>query len=543
MYEFLVGLQGATIILLAPVIYYIWIHQKGREHAFILACSACIEVTAFGYFIEMTAHTMEIATLGTKVAYFGKVYVSMTMFFYICTLCKIKIPEIAIGLGTAFNFFISFLVFTFDSHTLFYTSAEFVNSGLFPHMKYGHGVFYFVYMGEVIVLQIVATIIAILYYHKTTTSGEKKKLVLIYALSVVVTGCLAWFFTGKTGGYDTTSLGYLISTVIFFISMYKFDVMGTVSLVKEQLIDSVEGGVIAVGTDGDEIIFTNDAARKVYPELAVENKIHRISLLDPSPEDNLTLFIDQSVYGVSKKEILEGNKHKGTLYFITDNTGTYYYTELLQNEVANQVENVKNMQSNIILSLADVIEARDGFTGSHIKNTRYYATLIVQGIVKRGLYGDIMTPEYAAMISEAAPLHDIGKIKVPDSILGKPGRLNPTEFEIIKKHSAEGAAIIKQTLSDVESEEYLSVAYEIALYHHEKWDGSGYPFGLSGEDIPLCARIMAVADVYDALCSERSYKKSLPEEEARKIIIEGKGSHFDPVLVDVFIEELSLDSL
>lgn len=543
MYICLVVLQSITILMIAPIVYYVWLHQKGREHVFLLACSASIEVTAIGYLIEMTANTMDIAMLGTKVSYFGKVYISMTMFLYICELCKVKIPEIVIGLFTALNFFISFLVFTNESHNLFYTSAEFIGSGLFPHMKYGHGVFYFIYMGEVIVLQLVSTAIAIARYRKTTLSLDKKKLVIVYALSAAVTICLAWFFTGKTGGYDTTAIGYLICAIFFFVSLYKFDVMGTVSIIKEQLIDSVEGGVIAVGSDGEEIIFTNEMAQNVFPELALSGKIHKISSLNPSPRDSQTLFINQSVYGVSKKEIYEGSKHKGTMYFLTDNTGTYYYTELLQNEVANQVENVKNMQSSIILSLADVIEARDGFTGSHIKNTRYYATLIVQGIMKRDLFPDKMTPEYAAMISEAAPLHDIGKIKVPDSILGKPGRLDKTEFEIIKKHSAEGAAIIKQTLSDVESEEYLSVAYEIALYHHEKWDGSGYPFGLSGEDIPLCARIMAVADVYDALCSERSYKKSLPEEEARQIIIEGKGSHFDPVLVDVFIEELSASSL
>lgn len=539
MFGFLVGLQIATILLLAPVTFYILMHQSSKEHAYLLACSACIEVTAVGYLIEMTAHTMEIAMLGTKVAYIGKVYVSMAMFFFICSFCKIRIPELIAGLFTAFNFFISFLVFTNEAHNLFYTSAEFIDSGIFPHMKYGHGVFYYLYIGEIVVLQIVSLVISIIRYRKSSTSIQKKKLVMVYAMSAVVTACLIWFFTGKTGGYDTTAIGYLICAILCFICIYKYDLMGTVSLIKEQMIDSLEGAVIAVGTDGDEIIFNNEAAEKIYPELSATNRIHKVSALFPPLEDVSTVFKDESVYGVSKKEIYSGNKHKGTMYFLTDNTGTYYYTELLQNEVANQVENVKNMQSNIILSLADVIEARDGFTGSHIKNTRFYATLIVDGIVKRGIYSEKMTPEYAAMITEAAPLHDIGKIKVPDSILGKTGRLDKDEFEIIKKHSAEGAAIIKQTLSDVESEEYLSVAYEIALYHHEKWDGSGYPFGLSGEDIPLCARIMAVADVYDALCSERSYKKSLPEEEARKIIIEGRGSHFDPVLVDVFIEELS----
>jgi HD-GYP domain-containing protein (c-di-GMP phosphodiesterase class II) len=147
-----------------------------------------------------------------------------------------------------------------------------------------------------------------------------------------------------------------------------------------------------------------------------------------------------------------------------------------------------------------------------------------------------LTKEYCSNTAMAAAMHDIGKIKIPDSILNKPGRLTEEEYAIMKKHSAYGAEIIQKTMNDVEERDYITIAYNIARYHHERYDGKGYPDGLKGEDIPLEARIMALADVYDALISERVYKKAFSEEKAREIILEGSGTQFDPNLVPLFLE-------
>lgn len=136
---------------------------------------------------------------------------------------------------------------------------------------------------------------------------------------------------------------------------------------------------------------------------------------------------------------------------------------------------------------------------------------------------------------KAAPLHDIGKIKISDVVLNKPGKLTPEEFEVIKTHAESGGEIIEKTLTDIESDSYLKVAREMALYHHEKWNGTGYPYHLSGEDIPLCARIMAVVDVFDALTSKRVYKDAFPVEKAFRILEESSGSHFDPKIVGTFL--------
>lgn len=197
---------------------------------------------------------------------------------------------------------------------------------------------------------------------------------------------------------------------------------------------------------------------------------------------------------------------------------------------------LRDIQNKIISSFADLVESRDDFTGQHIKRTSEYLRLLVNHLAGKQNYAAQLMEGQREMMIKAAPLHDIGKIKIPDDILNKPGRLTAEEFEIIKTHTMEGHSIIEKTLSNIESREYIKIASQMALYHHEKWDGSGYPCKLSGEDIPLCARIMAVVDVFDALTSKRVYKEAFTSELAFDILAESKGSHFDPEIADAFIE-------
>lgn len=200
-----------------------------------------------------------------------------------------------------------------------------------------------------------------------------------------------------------------------------------------------------------------------------------------------------------------------------------------------QSARVEKIQRSIISSLAAVVEERDESTGDHIQRTETYVKLLLGRMKKLPKYSEL-TKEYCDNVVLAAPMHDIGKIRVPDTILNKPGRLTDEEYETMKTHAAYGSEIIRRTMSGVEEKAYCDVAYRIARHHHERYDGSGYPDGLKGEDIPLEARIMALADVYDALVSERVYKKAFTKEEAKRIILEGSGTQFDPELVPVFLE-------
>ena len=201
-------------------------------------------------------------------------------------------------------------------------------------------------------------------------------------------------------------------------------------------------------------------------------------------------------------------------------------------------ENTVKMQDGLIITMADLVENRDSDTGAHIQKTAAYVKIIVEGLKRKGYYAEKITPKFMSDVVRSAPLHDVGKINIPDSVLNKPGKLTDEEYAIIKTHTTAGKMIMEKAISTVEGENYLKEARNMAAYHHERWDGKGYPEGLHGEVIPLAARIMAVADVFDALASPRVYKPAFPLDKALSIIQEGSGTQFDPKCVEVFMEAL-----
>ena len=212
-------------------------------------------------------------------------------------------------------------------------------------------------------------------------------------------------------------------------------------------------------------------------------------------------------------------------------------SEFLEKEVGRRTMEVMAIQDVTILAMASMAETRDQETGNHIRRTQFYVKTLAQKLKKHPRFLGILTDDYVDMLFKSAPLHDIGKVGIPDRILLKPGRFEPHEFEIMKTHTTLGKEAIEHAERALGTPvPFLSMAKEIAYSHQEKWDGSGYPEGLAGEDIPVSARLMAVADVYDALISRRVYKEGMPHDDAVKIMIEGRGKHFDPDMIDAFIE-------
>ncbi len=201
-------------------------------------------------------------------------------------------------------------------------------------------------------------------------------------------------------------------------------------------------------------------------------------------------------------------------------------------------ESTAKMQDGLIITMADLVESRDSDTGAHVQKTAAYVKIIVEGLKKKGYYLQKLTPKFMSDVVRSAPLHDIGKINIPDGVLNKPGKLTDEEFEIMKTHTTAGKRIMENAISTVKGDNYLKEARNMAAYHHERWDGKGYPEGIHGEVIPLSARIMAVADVFDALTSPRVYKPAFPLEKALAILEEGKGTQFDPKCVEVFFDAL-----
>ena len=233
----------------------------------------------------------------------------------------------------------------------------------------------------------------------------------------------------------------------------------------------------------------------------------------------------------------KGGKNIGYMLDIRDVTEIQRYQDnletVLNDKIREKTNNIKDIQRKVVLGMANMIENRDNNTGGHVKRTSDIIHIIVDEIIKQGRIK--MSDEMAKDIVRAAPTHDLGKISIDSNILNKPARLTDEEFAIMKTHATKSSEMVLILLEGVEEKRFVDVAYNVARYHHEKWNGQGYPDGLVGSMIPLEARIMAVADVYDALVSKRCYKEPMSFEQASRIMLENMGTHFDPNMEAVFI--------
>jgi putative two-component system response regulator len=212
------------------------------------------------------------------------------------------------------------------------------------------------------------------------------------------------------------------------------------------------------------------------------------------------------------------------------------HNQFLENEIQKRTQELSAIQDVTILAMASLAETRDSDTRNHIRRTQYYVKALAEQLKNHPRFVFFLSDQTIAMLFKSAPLHDIGKVGIPDRILLKPGRFTPEEFEIMKQHTTLGRDAILAAEKQLGVQvDFLRYAKEIAYFHQEKWDGSGYPTGASGDEIPISARLMAVADVYDALISRRVYKEGMSHEAAVAIIVQGRGSHFDPDMVDAFL--------
>ena len=303
----------------------------------------------------------------------------------------------------------------------------------------------------------------------------------------------------KVADIRLSSLNYMTKVFSLFIGFYIFILSLCIWLVDYHLIYPI----VAMTVSARKFAYDSEEARDI--------SVDRLQHLNIATGDEI-----ENLYESLTKTIAE----------------TVGYLE----DVEAKGEEIAHMQNGLIHVLADLVESRDKNTGDHVRKTAAYVRLILKKMKEKGLYPDILTEEYMADVANSAPLHDVGKIMVSDTILNKPGRLTDEEFAIMKTHTTAGNQIIASAMSLVSDSGYLKEAKNLATYHHERWDGTGYPSGKAGEDIPLSARVMAVADVFDALVSKRSYKEPFTFERSMEIIKEGAGTQFDPQIAELFIE-------
>ena len=246
------------------------------------------------------------------------------------------------------------------------------------------------------------------------------------------------------------------------------------------------------------------------------------------------------VFSVMLSYTLDSNDFKAQEYIVISGlfavamTIAFVIMIMQGNKRSYYLRKYNNMQSHIITTMADIIENRDESTGGHIRRTAKYVEILAKELQRQGKFADILTNQYINDMVMAAPLHDIGKIHISDIVLNKPGKLTEEEFEQMKTHTTAGRELLEKARGDLGDIHYLNIAIEMAAYHHEREDGKGYPYGVKDSEIPLCAKILAVADVFDALTSKRVYKEAMPFGKACGIIREESGTHFDRDVVDAF---------
>lgn len=355
---------------------------------------------------------------------------------------------------------------------------------------------------------------------------------------------------------ETSTLPFVLAaaSALLAVSYDRIHSHDIACLVAEQRKGDSERGFVAVSLDG-KFLSCNEKAYDYLPELRsqrVDNSLPRngesarvlYSLIDNFKNAGNTTYKFRSgkmtcEAALSNFTLRRDGVARGYLIMLRDATQEQRnldilsdYNAMLNHEVAEKTEHIQMIQRKIVLGMANMIENRDGNTGGHVKRTSDVIQILVDEIMSNGHVK--IDKVLARDIVRAAPMHDLGKISIDESILNKPSQLTEEEYEVMKTHSATSGEMVMILLDGVEEEHFVKTAFNVARYHHERWDGRGYPDGLVGEMIPLEARIMAVADVYDTLVSERVYKKPLSFEEASEIMDAGMGTHFDPNMRSVF---------
>jgi len=536
MYEFFVSIQYVGIIVILLGLVYLLQQWPSRPQSFMLFLGLAVLVNAIGYLFEITSQTAEAALMATKLCYVGKVYIPPLALFFVLYYCGIKVSAAFVGLLTTVHTVVLVLVMTCEYHDLFYKDFSFSKDGLFPHLMNENGVVYNAYMVLVLCYAVIMLGVC-LYRYRQVEKEERNRIAYLSVIVLLPVLGLVLYLSGATMDYDATAISYVWSGIILLVSIFRHDFFDTVNLAKNYVAENLADGLVVLGKQG-QFVYANSLALSLFPQLKEKEYTATVEELRKYCGKGKRMKMQENVYKVTERDIFQNRKLRGRMFYLQDVTDSYNYTSKLENEVRDKALELFQSHHSLIVSLANMVEARDGVTGLHIKHTSEYVEIIARALQKVPKYQGIMSASYVSVLSEAAPLHDIGKISMEDAILRKEGLLTTEELKSIHCHPALGAQIIDGVLAEVKGSDYLVTAREMAYCHHERWDGNGYPQGLKGEEIPLSARIMALADVYDALRSERSYKEAYSKEKAKEIMMEEAGKQFDPELVEVFLANL-----
>lgn len=512
----------------------------------------CILVSNFGYMQMSDAKNVEAAVYANQTVYLGSSFSPFFLLMSMADLCKTKIKKYVQILLLVYSFVIFIFVSTIGGTDLYYKSVKLVvNHGVSTLVKeYGslHAM-YPLYLYAMIAICFV--IIVKSFYTKKDVSYTTSIILLLLMIMIV----FVYVAEDKIGiDIECLPIAYGIAQFGMLILLKRISLYDVAQISVDSMFESVSYGFITFDSNGRYL--GSDVAAKIwFPEikgLQVDSKIksedstilNQIGNWIRKQDDREIVYIEKDQLIIeARHEILKEKKRKVIhIVYLRDDTKQQKYTKLveqynenLEKDVNEKTAKIYMIQDDIIVSMASIVENRDNNTGGHIARTSDVVRIFVNHLLKKKTVEEL-NQKIAKCIIKAAPLHDFGKIAIPDVILNKPGKFTDEEYEEMKKHSEKGAIIVEKILKNSEDFTFKQIAVNVAHYHHEKWNGTGYPDGKAGEDIPFEARVMALADVFDALVSKRVYKESMGYDKAFSIIEESLGTHFDPVLCKEFLE-------
>lgn len=547
-----------ALISLGCVVYYFetTLNKVNQKQLMILLFTALSNIS---HFFAVTSNTLEAYLTSYVFYYIGNIFSMIMLVLLINEICGFKDNKYLRRALFLYGLFLIFLVISIDKSDLYYVSYEFVKEGNLAFLRkvYGplHSLLLILIFGTNI-LCIVFTIIAFIT-QKAYSTRIAFILLMMFFISAIVY-LIPKIFHLKQDGLPFANTVMDVMFILVFKRASMYDMSDNLLRVYEQ---RSEYGYIALDKKY-RYVGASEFALKLFPELKnirIDSKIEKsIDDCDCALCKNLMPWVykwdeihhqsfvytkDDVTAAFSIKNIKYNGKKVGFLLEMRDVSKQQKYIDLintyntqLETKVQEKTKKVQEIQESIISGMAAMVESRDNSTGGHIRRTSEGVKIFVEQLMKPENNKWHFTDSFCINLIKAAPMHDLGKIAVDDVILRKPGKFEPEEYEQMKKHSAEGAKIVSQVLSNVDDVEFVQIAVNVAHYHHEKWNGCGYPEGLKENEIPIEARIMAFADVFDALVSKRCYKDSFSFEKAFEIIKNDLGNHFDPELGPVFLQ-------
>lgn len=524
---------------------------KDRVSVFYILLSCSILITNFGAMQMVISKNLQAAVFANQTVYLGGSFAPALSLLCIADLCKIRIRKVFSFFLLTYAGIIFLLISTVGSVTWYYKSMQLIQGAGFSFLKKVYGPAHIMFPIYLCTMVLISLGFIIRAFQKKKEVSYVTSILLLISISIMV----IVYCTEKLAhlSVELIPAAYCFSEFIMLLILKRIRLYDIFAIREEAVSMNREHGFILCASNG-KYLGSDDVAKQWFQELG-ELNIDRKIVTENTPllqqigkwirnEDaNEKILLESGGSFIEIKHAIvneRGNKIVHCIYLRDDTKQQTYakmieqYNENLEKDVEEKTEKLEQIQNDIIEGMACVVENRDSNTGGHVARTSDVVRIFVKYLLQKKVFKQF-TPQMAGCIIKAAPLHDLGKIGVPDNILNKPGKFEPEEYEQMKTHSEKGAAIVGQLLQNTENVQFKSIAVNIAHYHHEKWDGNGYPTGIKGNNIPLEARIMALADVFDALVSKRVYKERFSYDKAFDIIEESGGSHFDPELCKAFL--------